>query len=79
MASVGGIPQSKVNPKFLHSNSTSHVWVFGAVAELIDNAYDPDVNASQLFIDKQVIGGKECLVFQDNGNGMDKEHLYSML
>lgn len=25
----------QTHPKFLHSNSTSHVWAFGAIAELI--------------------------------------------
>lgn len=41
------IKHSKIHPKFLHSNSTSHRWAFGAIAELIDNAMDPDVNATQ--------------------------------
>ncbi|KAH9504466.1 MORC CW-type zinc finger protein 3 [Bulinus truncatus] len=73
------IPSSRLNPKYLHSNSTSHVWVFSALAELIDNAYDPDVNAKILIIDKEEIGGKTCLVFQDNGAGMDNDHLHKML
>ncbi|KAH9504465.1 MORC CW-type zinc finger protein 3 [Bulinus truncatus] len=69
----------QVNPKYLHSNSTSHVWAFSAIAELIDNAYDPDVNATSLIINKEEIGGKTCLVFQDNGGGMDNDHLHRML
>ena len=44
-----------------------------------DNAYDPDVSASELNIDKEVIGGKPCLVFTDNGAGMDFDHLEKML
>jgi hypothetical protein len=44
-----------------------------------DNAYDPDVNASELKIDKCVIHGKPCLVFGDDGSGMDFEHLLKML
>jgi hypothetical protein len=39
---------SATHPKFLHSNSTSHQWAFGAFAELIDNAVDPDVAAKCL-------------------------------
>lgn len=46
---------------------------------LSDNAYDPDVNASELRIDKCVIHGKPCLVFGDDGAGMDFEHLLKML
>uniref|UniRef100_A0A8C5MAQ8 MORC family CW-type zinc finger 3 n=1 Tax=Leptobrachium leishanense TaxID=445787 RepID=A0A8C5MAQ8_9ANUR len=66
-------------PKFLHTNSTSHTWPFSAVAELIDNAYDPDVNAKQIWIDKTVIKGYMCLTVTDNGNGMNHDKLHKML
>ncbi|XP_067401385.1 MORC family CW-type zinc finger protein 3 isoform X1 [Emydura macquarii macquarii] len=74
-----GIRLSALCPKFLHTNSTSHTWPFSAVAELIDNAYDPDVNAKQIWIDKTVINGNVCLTFTDNGNGMTSEKLHKML
>jgi C4-dicarboxylate-specific signal transduction histidine kinase len=44
-----------------------------------DNAYDPDVKASQLWIDKIRIHGKLCLTFTDNGNGMQPDKLHKML
>ena len=44
-----------------------------------DNAYDPDVSASHLWIDKEIVKGKICLTFTDNGKGMDLEHLLKML
>lgn len=31
------VKHSHTHPKFLHSNSTSHIWPFGAIAELIGN------------------------------------------
>ncbi|XP_066563116.1 MORC family CW-type zinc finger protein 3 [Amia ocellicauda] len=74
-----GIPLSSLCPKFLHTNSTSHTWPFSAIAELIDNAYDPDVNAQQLWIDKTLIRDKECLIFMDNGNGMNWDKMHKML
>uniref|UniRef100_F6RJC4 MORC family CW-type zinc finger 3 n=1 Tax=Monodelphis domestica TaxID=13616 RepID=F6RJC4_MONDO len=74
-----GIRLSALCPKFLHTNSTSHTWPFSAVAELIDNAYDPDVNAKQIWIDKTVINDSVCLTFTDNGNGMTSEKLHKML
>ncbi|MGH0133903.1 UNVERIFIED_CONTAM: hypothetical protein FKN15_067389 [Acipenser sinensis] len=74
-----GIPLSALCPKFLHTNSTSHTWPFSAIAELIDNAYDPDVNAKQLWIDKTLINGQTCLTFMDNGNGMDRDKMHKML
>ncbi|XP_029690866.1 MORC family CW-type zinc finger protein 3a isoform X2 [Takifugu rubripes] len=66
-------------PKFLHTNSTSHTWPFSAIAELIDNAYDPDVNASHFWIDKTVIQGHDCLILRDNGNGLTHESMHKML
>ncbi|CAL1546175.1 unnamed protein product [Lymnaea stagnalis] len=79
MASTLGIPLSKVSPAFLHANSTSHTWAFSAFAELIDNAYDPDVSASELLIDQVDIRDTPCLIFLDNGAGMDRDHLLKML
>ncbi|XP_052005024.1 MORC family CW-type zinc finger protein 3-like isoform X2 [Xyrauchen texanus] len=73
------IPLSALNPKYLHTNSTSHTWPFSAIAELIDNAYDPDVNAKQFWIDKTVIRGQDCLTFMDNGAGLDYDKMYKML
>ncbi|XP_069492216.1 MORC family CW-type zinc finger protein 3 isoform X2 [Ambystoma mexicanum] len=66
-------------PKFLHTNSTSHTWPFSAVAELIDNAYDPDVNAKQIWIDKTLIRHNMCMTFTDNGSGMSLDKLHKML
>ncbi|XP_035532911.1 MORC family CW-type zinc finger protein 3a [Morone saxatilis] len=81
MAAPGdrGVPLSTLCPKFLHTNSTSHTWPFSAIAELIDNAYDPDVSAKQFWIDKTVVKGEECLSFMDNGNGLDHETMHKML
>ncbi|XP_063675864.1 MORC family CW-type zinc finger protein 3-like [Bolinopsis microptera] len=76
---VTSIKQSLLSPAYLHTNSTSHTWAFSAVAELIDNAYDPDVNATQLKIDIADIEGMTCLTFLDNGAGMSPHTLYKML
>ncbi|KAL4657007.1 MORC family CW-type zinc finger protein 3-like isoform X1 [Arapaima gigas] len=74
-----GIPLSALSPMFLHTNSTSHTWPFSAIAELIDNAYDPDVNAKQFWIDKTIIKGHDCLSFMDNGAGMNYNKMHKML
>ena len=55
------------------------IWFQNHCLLCADNAYDPDVAASELRIDKCVIHGKPCLLFQDNGSGMDFEHLLKML
>ncbi|KAM5180801.1 MORC family CW-type zinc finger protein 3 [Mantella aurantiaca] len=74
-----GIRLSALCPKFLHTNSTSHTWPFSAVAELVDNAYDPDVCAKKIWIDKTVLKQEICLTFTDNGNGMTLDKLHKML
>ncbi|CAL8236154.1 unnamed protein product [Arctogadus glacialis] len=68
-----------ISPKYLHSNSTSHTGPFSAIAELIDNAYDPDVNAKQIWIDKTKIRDMECLTFRDDGNGLSSDLMHHML
>ncbi|XP_070770954.1 MORC family CW-type zinc finger protein 3a [Enoplosus armatus] len=74
-----GVPLSTLCPKYLHTNSTSHTWPFSAIAELIDNAYDPDVSAKHFWIDKTMVKGEECLSFMDNGNGLDHVAMRKML
>ncbi|KAK3569455.1 hypothetical protein QTP86_031123, partial [Hemibagrus guttatus] len=69
-----------ISPQFLHTNSTSHTWPFSAIAELIDNAYDPDANAKQMWINKTVVKDQgDCLIFMDNGKGMDYDKMHKML
>ncbi|XP_026997700.2 MORC family CW-type zinc finger protein 3-like isoform X2 [Tachysurus fulvidraco] len=75
----GGIPISAVSPRYLHTNSTSHTGPFSAIAELIDNAYDPDVSAKHIWIDKTAIKDQDCLIFMDNGKGMDYDKMHKML
>ncbi|KAI3737332.1 hypothetical protein L2E82_27330 [Cichorium intybus] len=65
-----------IHPRFLHSNATSHKWVFGAVAELIDNAVDEIQNgATYAIIDKTINprNGSSALLIQDDGGGMNPE------
>ncbi|XP_073003545.1 protein MICRORCHIDIA 6-like isoform X2 [Typha latifolia] len=68
----------RINPKFLHSNATSHKWAFGAVAELLDNAIDEVHNgATFVRIDKftNPRNRNPALLIQDDGGGMDPESL----
>ncbi|KAM3189436.1 hypothetical protein ACQJBY_068002 [Aegilops geniculata] len=68
----------RINPKFLHSNATSHKWVFGAIAELLDNAVDEVQNgATYVKVDKVKYSpvGEYSLMVQDDGGGMSPEYL----
>ncbi|KAK6920674.1 Morc, S5 domain 2-like [Dillenia turbinata] len=67
-----------IHPKFLHSNATSHKWVLGAIAELVDNAVDQIIyGATFINIDKitNPSDGTPALLFQDDGGGMGPEAL----
>lgn len=78
--SGGDIAHAATHPKFLHSNSTSHQWAFGAIAELIDNAADPDVAAKRLQITAESMpDGKPALIITDDGNGLDLGGLQKLL
>ena len=45
----------------------------------VDNAYDPDVDAKQIWIDKTKIRDMECLTFRDDGNGLSRDLMHHML
>ncbi|CAM8909000.1 unnamed protein product [Rhodiola kirilowii] len=65
-----------IHPMFLHSNATSHRWAFGAVAELVDNAFDEFQNgATYVFVDKVLNprDGSPAFLVRDDGGGMDPE------
>ncbi|GFO42409.1 MORC family CW-type Zinc finger protein 3 [Plakobranchus ocellatus] len=61
----------------LHAYSTRHEWVFGAFAEIIDNACN--AKASEIWIDTVDMEKTTCLTFLDNGPGMEAVLLYNML
>ncbi|KAA8542084.1 hypothetical protein F0562_023236 [Nyssa sinensis] len=76
--SSGGMDHVRVHPKFLHSNATSHKWVLGAFAELLDNSLDEVCNgAKYVNIDmvKNKKDGSRMLLIEDNGGGMDPDKM----
>ena len=57
----------------------THYLIVSYFRDFSDNAYDPDVNATQLKIDIVDEEGLKCLTFLDNGAGMSPHTLYKML
>ena len=45
----------------------------------VDNAYDPGVDAEQIWITMTQIREMECLTFRDNGNGLSSDKMLEML
>ncbi|KAI3673623.1 hypothetical protein L6452_39747 [Arctium lappa] len=76
--STGGMDHVRVHPRFLHSNATSHKWVLGAFAELLDNSLDEVCNgATYVNIDMLTNkkDGNRMLLIEDNGGGMDPDKM----
>ncbi|KAF5796627.1 putative histidine kinase/HSP90-like ATPase superfamily, morc, S5 domain 2 [Helianthus annuus] len=74
----GGMDHVRVHPRFLHSNATSHKWVLGAFAELLDNSLDEFCNgATYVNIDmlRNKKDGNRMLLIEDNGGGMDPDKM----
>ncbi|KAL8256423.1 hypothetical protein R6Q59_031490 [Mikania micrantha] len=77
-ASSGGMDHVRVHPRFLHSNATSHKWVLGAFAELLDNSLDEFCNGAtyvniDMLLNKK--DGNRMLIIEDNGGGMDPDKM----
>ena len=50
------------------------VWAF-----VSDNAYDPDVSAANLWIDKKMVDRTPAVIFTDDGRGCAPDKLHRML
>ncbi|XP_041079314.1 ATPase MORC2A-like isoform X2 [Polyodon spathula] len=58
--------------EYLHTNSTTHEFLFGALAELVDNARDAEATRIDIYTEKKPeLRGGYTLCFLDDGTGMD--------
>ncbi|KAL4646497.1 MORC family CW-type zinc finger protein 2 isoform X1 [Arapaima gigas] len=58
--------------EYLHTNSTTHEFLFGALAELVDNARDANATRIDIYTEKRSdLRGGYMLCFLDDGTGMD--------
>uniref|UniRef100_A0A8C7LB30 MORC family CW-type zinc finger 2 n=1 Tax=Oncorhynchus kisutch TaxID=8019 RepID=A0A8C7LB30_ONCKI len=58
--------------EYLHTNSTTHEFLFGALAELVDNSRDANATRIDIYTEKkQDLRGGYMLCFLDDGTGMD--------
>ncbi|XP_051147744.1 protein MICRORCHIDIA 7-like [Andrographis paniculata] len=77
-SSNGGMDRVRVHPKFLHSNATSHKWVLGAFAELLDNSLD-EVRSGATYVNidmaQNTKNGSKMLLIEDDGGGMDPDKI----
>ncbi|XP_061484088.1 MORC family CW-type zinc finger protein 1 isoform X2 [Rhineura floridana] len=63
--------RAELRLEYLHANSTTHDFFFGAVAELIDNSRDADATRLDIFtVNNESLQGGFMLCFLDDGCGM---------
>uniref|UniRef100_A0A8C7ES83 MORC family CW-type zinc finger protein 1 n=1 Tax=Neovison vison TaxID=452646 RepID=A0A8C7ES83_NEOVI len=66
--------RAQLHLDFIHANSTTHSFLFGALAELLDNARDAGAARLDVFsVDNEKLQGGFMLCFLDDGCGMNPE------
>ncbi|XP_078206304.1 MORC family CW-type zinc finger protein 1 isoform X4 [Callithrix jacchus] len=66
--------RAQLHLDFIHANSTTHSFLFGALAELLDNARDAGAARLDVFsVDNEKLQGGFMLCFLDDGCGMSPE------
>ncbi|XP_078083476.1 ATPase MORC2 [Mustelus asterias] len=66
--------------EYLHTNSTTHEFLFGALAELVDNARDAAATRMDIYTVRNVdLRGTFMLCFLDDGAGMDCNEAASVI
>ncbi|KAL5016011.1 hypothetical protein ScPMuIL_005600 [Solemya velum] len=68
----GSLSRAQLSFDYLHTNSTTHEFLFGALAELVDNARDASATKIDIFtLEDEMLRGGYILCFLDDGEGMD--------
>ncbi|VDN98027.1 unnamed protein product [Rodentolepis nana] len=74
------LSRAQLSFDYLHTNSTTHEFLFGAIAELIDNARDAGATEIDIFSTKSPnLRGGFMLYFVDNGCGMSPDETKNVI
>ncbi|KAM9635883.1 MORC family CW-type zinc finger protein 1 [Trichechus inunguis] len=72
--------RAQLHLDFIHANSTTHSFLFGALAELLDNARDAGARRLDVFsVDNETLQGGFMLCFLDDGCGMSPEEALDII
>ncbi|XP_031448044.1 ATPase MORC2 isoform X1 [Phasianus colchicus] len=79
-ANYSSLNRAQLTFEYLHTNSTTHEFLFGALAELVDNARDADATRIDIYTERQEnLRGGFMLCFLDDGAGMDSSEAASVI
>uniref|UniRef100_A0A1A8DR41 MORC family CW-type zinc finger 2 n=1 Tax=Nothobranchius kadleci TaxID=1051664 RepID=A0A1A8DR41_NOTKA len=71
-SSYSSLSRAQLTFEYLHTNSTTHEFLFGALAELVDNSRDASATRIDIYTEKRSeLRGGFMLCFLDDGIGMD--------
>ncbi|XP_024131199.1 ATPase MORC2 isoform X2 [Oryzias melastigma] len=71
-SSYSSLSRAQLTFEYLHTNSTTHEFLFGALAELVDNSRDANATRIDIYTEKKTdLRGGFMLCFLDDGIGMD--------
>ncbi|KAM9858832.1 ATPase MORC2 isoform 2-T2 [Aulostomus maculatus] len=71
-SSYSSLSRAQLTFEYLHTNSTTHEFLFGALAELVDNSRDANATRIDIYTEKRPeLRGGFMLCFLDDGIGMD--------
>lgn len=79
-ANYSSLNRAQLTFEYLHTNSTTHEFLFGALAELIDNARDAEATRCDIYtVQREDLRGGYMLCFLDDGAGMDPSEAASVI
>ncbi|XP_077417239.1 ATPase MORC2 isoform X2 [Vanacampus margaritifer] len=71
-SNYSNLSRAQLTFEYLHTNSTTHEFLFGALAELVDNSRDADATRIDIYTEKRPeLRGGYMLCFLDDGIGME--------
>ncbi|XP_049660499.1 ATPase MORC2 isoform X2 [Accipiter gentilis] len=80
LANYSSLNRAQLSFEYLHTNSTTHEFLFGALAELVDNARDADATRIDIYTERREdLRGGFMLCFLDDGTGMDSNEAASVI
>ncbi|XP_033627385.1 ATPase MORC2-like [Asterias rubens] len=75
-----GLSRAQLSFDYLHTNSTTHEFLFGALAELLDNARDAQARRMDVYAERnESLRGGYLLNFLDDGSGMDPAEVATVI
>lgn len=79
-SSYSTLRRAQLTYEYLHTNSTTHEFLFGALAELVDNARDASSQKIDIYTEpSESCRGKFLLCFRDDGDGMDPSEVANVV